>query len=150
MYKIGVYSDKHDSVRDFYRGLGVLSRLADCRVEKLELSSLLRFDHYDIIFLSSPVHSTNLSIIQYCKEQRIKLWVDFDDFIPDVQPDNAAYDFGIQPTNISNMYACIREADVVTVTTKFLAEKFQGHNKNVVVIPNAFNDFCFEMKYQPG
>lgn len=148
MLKIGVYSDKFDSVRDFYRGLGVLSRLRKCRVTKLSLESLLIFEHYDIIFLSSPIHSTNLNVIQYAKDQKIKIWVDFDDYIPDVQSDNAAYDFGIQPGNIANMFACIREADLVTVTTEFLKGKLS--NKNIHVIPNAFNDYCFKLEYKPG
>jgi hypothetical protein len=149
MLKIGVYSDKHDSVRDFYRGLGVLSRLP-CQVEKLELNDLLTFKHYDIIFLSSPIHSTNLNIIQYAKDQNIKIWTDFDDWIPDVQTDNAAYDFGSQPQNINTMLACVRESHVVTTATEYLRGKLLPHNKNVVHLPNAFNDYCFRLEYNLG
>jgi hypothetical protein len=150
MLKIGVYSDKFDSVRDFYRGLGVLSRLRKCRVTKLSLESLLIFEHYDIIFLSSPIHSTNLNVIQYAKDQGIPIWTDYDDYIPDVQTDNAAYDFGSQPGNINTMFACVRESAVVTVTTEFLRQKLLKHNKNVIVLPNAFNDYCFRLEYNLG
>jgi glycosyltransferase involved in cell wall biosynthesis len=69
------------------------------------------------------------------RKQGTKIVFDIDDYwhVPTHHRMYRTYKDGMT----DHVYWCIKNADVVTTTTEFLADKIKPYNKNVYVIPNA-------------
>lgn len=153
MKKLLYISPNPKSAVSWYRGLGVLNYLRGTEVTDGSNSeqSWNTISKYDIIFLERPCRESDVYVMNYAKMLGKKVWVDFDDLAWDV-PATHPQAFTYQSESIkNNIKMCIMGADVVTTTTQFLADKIKPMNKNVVVIPNALNDYVFKTfkKYNP-
>jgi len=97
---------------------------------------------YDIVMFLRPWTDDALTMGTYLKDLGIKLWVDHDDLLIDLPPENRMTAM-LSPRNIENFKRICELADVVTVTTPYLKDRLSGYNDNIFVIPNAHNDILF-------
>lgn len=146
-----------------YRGSGVISKLRymmdiDIITEtNINWSSL---SYSDILFVQRPWGKPFKDAIRIAKNNGLPVWVDYDDDllnVPDWNP-NRNMLYGIEKSDTpllinakmdqtnQIMFDILNMADVITVTTQFLKDKFSKWNDNVIVIPNAFNDYMFDFK----
>lgn len=144
----------HPNTQDatnYYRGMGMFNRIQQKHpgefnivdVRKLELQWDF-ITKYDIFFFQRPASIYELSIIRMCKEYGIKTWVDFDDHygdIPDSNPRKKYY----TPYTIRQIEEIAREADIITTSTKRIAEYFKQFNDNVRIIRNGIDCDTFDI-----
>jgi hypothetical protein len=98
----------------------------------------------DGAFMQRPSTEQHIQVAKMVKTQGMPIWVDYDDDLFSVPSDNPTYSMYGKPSVQKNIAELIAMADIVTVSTEDLKNKFQKKeaplNKNVVVIPNAFNN----------
>lgn len=141
----------------------LISQIAD---KSIQLQQIEEFtNRADIISLQAPGHHEAAYLIRLFKNKGKKVVVDYDDYSFDLSPTNPRYaelgtkecellgkdskplyswkngenGFDLQ-SNIdryNGFVECVKEADMVTVTTDYLASKFLPLNKNTVVLPNS-------------
>jgi hypothetical protein len=98
----------------------------------------------DAVFLQRPSMPQHVQICEMVKASRVPLWLDYDDDLFSVPVHNCTYEmYGLKSTQ-EQIAKCINMADVVTVTNAHLRERLLPLNKNIVVIPNAFEDERFD------
>lgn len=132
----------------FYRGVGPLSRLQK-DVPDLTLVFASHVDYAtlapcDVVFLQRPSKPEHLQIAALTVNQNIPLWLDFDDDLMSVTPDNPTYHQYGDPDTKKRIAKIIKMASVITVSTKFLGDQIAPLNNNVVLVPNAIDDYQFE------
>jgi len=101
----------------------------------------------DILFIERPQDSNFLEICKLAKKFGVKLWVDFDDnlfCLPDWNPGKPFFD---DKLNQQCMEESMKLSDIITVATPAIKEAYSKYNNNIKVVPNAFNDYNFKMKY---
>jgi glycosyltransferase involved in cell wall biosynthesis len=119
----------------------------------------------DIIVLQAPGHFDAAMIIKMFKLLGKKVVVDYDDYSFDLSPANPRYaDLGTKECELydksgkaiyrwkdgengfdlqdniaryNGCVECVKQADMVTVTTEYLASKFRPINPNTVILPNS-------------
>lgn len=101
--------------------------------------------------LFSTIGSTQayLSLLLAMKDKyKLPLIIDIDDDPTSVhlEPNNPAYKAYLEPGNRHSDYAqmSLQLADMVTVSTPYLYERFKYVNKNVVIVPNAIDTKLFK------
>jgi hypothetical protein len=99
----------------------------------------------DIIMLQRPYHAAAVDFCKHIKQMGTKLWLDYDDNLFCVSPENRAWPIFDDPATKTNVKNMIGLADVVSVTNEDLRQSYLPMNKNIVVIPNAFNDTIFNI-----
>jgi len=107
-----------------------------------------RIIRYDIIMVQRPFTSEDLALCRYIKECGVKLWIDHDDNLLDLNPENKYYNLYNRQEIKANIINIIKIADVLTVTTRYLKAAYKKYSKNIIVIPNAFNDDVIKRKLQ--
>lgn len=156
MVKILILTPSRTDSPSFYRSGGIapdLKKRMDIEIDIRQPDQIiLHWQNlllYDLIMLQRPYLDDMVSLMDYCKDLGIPLWVDYDDYLLGVPADNhhsATYD----PHTRENIKALLKGADIVSVSTKPLKEAFKEYNKDIRVIPNAFNDFIFKKTvFQP-
>ena len=138
----------------FYRSGGIVNNLrkqlgANFTVDVISWPDLptdwQMISNYDIIMMQRPYTSQMLDYAVHVKQMRVKLWLDFDDNLFTVAPENRAWPVFNDPNIQTYIKQLIALADVVSVTTEDLKQFYLPLNKNIVVIPNAFNDTIFRV-----
>lgn len=132
-----------DSV-SFYRGFGVLGHLRS--IMNLDCIHTTDFNWptlamFDAVYLIRPSADKERDIVDMIKINNKPLWVDYDDLVLGVPNSNMAHVFYEQDHIKENIKYILSRADVVTVSTDYLASQFNPFrppNKPCVVIPNAF------------
>lgn len=141
--KILYFSPNPDDACSFYRGIGPLVRLPDCEVvrlpDRISWSALMGGD---IGFMMRPYNEKHLSIAKLINDQ-MPLWLDFDDDLFHVPPDNPSYTTYIDPKVRNTLEEILCMASVISVTTRELAKVYGEFNPNIHVIENAYNNFAF-------
>lgn len=99
---------------------------------------------FDIVMLQRPFTKTAEQLCQYIKNMGKPLWVDYDDNLFAVNPENRTYMTYNAPDVQENIKSILKLADVVSVPLEYLRSAYGPYNKNLVVIPNAFNDDIFK------
>lgn len=137
----------------FYRARGVFPALARDNPgieffdsEKLNWEIAIRAD---IIFLQRPYTEDHVAAAKIVKDCNRALWVDFDDDLFSVPMGNPAYQHYSKEGTRKNIARVTAMADVVTVSTQQLRKKLLGLNKNIITIPNAFNDTIINWRPDP-
>ena len=104
----------------------------------------------DIVVFHRPEHPDKLKLIKYLKELGKKIVFDNDDTYKDNEQvklnkymNKERVDRGLKAIN-GVVDECIKEADLVTASTEFLAEEYRKLNPNVVVLPNCIDPFLFD------
>src|SRR5581483_9967115 len=142
-----------------YRGLGPLAELR--RRNFLQILIADDFDETsldvgDVVFMQRPYTEKHLMMAKHCKAEKKPLWIDYDDFLFGLTPDNPAFEFYGRGANQSVISQIVQIADVVTVTTTQLKDCLKtvdgSLNPNIRVIPNALPDKYLHLArpYQPG
>jgi len=104
----------------------------------------------DVIVFQRPMEKEKVEVVKLLKEAGKKVVFDNDDTY---KPNSGV------PTNMervnkkignklvdmnNNIEEFVRQSDLVTTTTEFLADEYRKLNKNVVVIPNQIDPFNYE------
>lgn len=134
----------------FWRASGVISKLrhiSDFTFTHETNVSWNTLIWSDIAFLQRPFGESFYKACIIIKNNNIPLWIDFDDYLIDVPDWNPFSKFFKNEKDKRQMIEMIEMADCITVTTEFLKTKYLKHNKNVFVVPNAFNDYIFKFDY---
>lgn len=102
------------------------------------------FQMTDIAFMQRPYSNSHVKIAKMAKENKNKLWVDYDDDLFSVPGDNPAFGIYNSEETQKNIATIIAMADVVTVSTMFLKRRLERLNENIVVVNNGINDFILD------
>ncbi len=97
----------------------------------------------DVVFMQRPFTPEHVKIADMCADSGTPLWIDYDDLLFDLPPDNPAHHTYMNQEARSRLVKIINKASIVTVTTQQLKKCLQDPvllNNNVHVIPNAFPD----------
>jgi len=134
----------------FYRSSGVIK---DLRRKSDDNITLIQWDQasinwsfvsqFDLIMFQRPFSKESLNLCGYIKQLGIKLWLDYDDNLFTLNPENPTYSLYNNPEVQKNIQGMLRLADAVSVPTEYLKQAYLEFNKNITVIPNAFNDVLF-------
>lgn len=149
--KIRLCTDYSYGACSFYRTWGAIPKLSKLN-EKIVVSGINDIDwcalsDTDILYMERPYKDEYLLAAQMAKSFNVKLWIDWDDNVLDVPPDNPTIDIFGKRHNINNIEQILKLADIVTVATGALREKYKKYNRNVHVIENAFNDYNYALNY---
>jgi len=135
----------------FYRSSGILK---DLRRKTNHKITLIQWDQaqmnwslinqFDLIMMQRPFSKESLNLSNYIKQCNIKLWIDYDDNLFAVNPENPTHALYSNPEIQKNIQGIIANADIVSVPTEYLRQVYVEFNKNIVVIPNALNDLLFQ------
>ena len=136
MIKIKVCDVAPKGACSYYRGLGVLSKLykirPDISVEYIDSMSWNKLIDCDILYLVRPVENNYIESMTAAKNFGVKVWIDFDDCLPEITADNPAYDYFTQEHIVKNMEYAIKNADIVTVSTDHIKQYFKNLNPNFI------------------
>lgn len=127
----------------FYRGMGPLAALKRenpginyIMMDKYNWATL---SSYNAIFFQRPYTKNHFAAMALCKEEGMKIWVDYDDFLLDVPTDNPTYPTYNKQDTKNNVIGCIKMADIITVSTHELKRQLEKYNKNILVLPNGLH-----------
>lgn len=131
--------NEHDAT-SFYRGWGPFGELAKTgqkpiflhRAQSLSWATL---SDKDLIVLQRPCSANDVKVLKLAQEYGVRSWVDWDDMLWGVPPDNPTHSVyhdgkGIQEIVIQ----CAMNADIVTVSTKALKQDFPPKLQEKVII----------------
>ncbi len=141
--------DKTDSC-SFYRSAGIapnLRRMSGHNIVTAQWNELnmnwALLVEFDIIMMQRPYNQAALDLCQYIKDMNKILWLDYDDNLFSIPPENKAFKTYNKPDIRKAMKSILELADIITVTTEDLRDSLMPYNSNITVIPNAFNDDLF-------
>lgn len=127
----------------FYRSMGPLSKIKGVTSEVIEKGNWLSLTNADIVYFERPWSDAHKEGIQYATAFNIPTWLDFDDDLFSIPSWNPSYKV-YEPEKIKeNIKEICKLASVITVTTEQLKTVYGQYNKNVIVVPNALNDYNF-------
>lgn len=142
--------NKTDSC-SFYRSSGIAHNLAKQSGHNIQSISWKDIEinwavitMFDLIMFQRPFNKPSLDLITYIKEMNKMVWVDFDDNLMEVPPENPMYGIYNEPENKKALVNILSIADVITVTNDDLKQAYLQFNQNIQIIPNAFNDSIFK------
>lgn len=95
---------------------------------------------YDLIMLQRPFTDLAVSFCEYAKAMSKPLWVDYDDNLFVLNPENKAFHTYNNPKTQECVKKCLEVADIVTVPNEYLRQSYMQFTPKIKVIPNAFND----------
>lgn len=140
------YSDSEHSPCSFYRSIGPLSELARRDLIEHEEGfygnddwTILR--KFDIAFFQRPMSKECLSQVAVCADLGLKVVVDLDDHGTAISPSHPVYNTWCHHYDEKTFEKVMELADLVLTSTKRLQQHYLTYNNNVLVIPNAYNDY---------
>lgn len=135
----------------FYRASGVsddLMKKTNHQIHVVQLDEAIvpwhSLDYTDIVMMQRPFSERDLKFCLKVKEEKKSIWVDYDDNLFAVNPENRTYQTYNAPDIQENVKNILKAADVVSVPTEYLKQCYSAYSKNIEVIPNAFNDGIFK------
>lgn len=141
MFRLAVNCPNKYDGTSIYRAWGVLPSIKDgIFLDKVEGPfDWAEMNNCDALFSQRPVSTEQISIIHRAKQYKKPIWIDYDDDLLGVPPDNQTYSMYSQPQALQNVQSALTMADVVTVSTEQLKRKYSTFSKNIIVIPNAID-----------
>ena len=134
----------------FYRGIGPFQKLHklnnNIQVEYIDQISWTALNDCDILFLMRPVENNYIETLNLAKNYGVKVWIDFDDLLPEIPEDNPGFSYFTQKHIVSNLEYAIKNADIVTVSTDYIKDYYKDINPDIIVIENAFNDYNYKLE----
>jgi hypothetical protein len=94
---------------------------------------------FDAVYLHRPCQQDQLTILEIAKNLNKPVMIDFDDDlfnVPHWNPHAGVYANAVLQAHIATAVA---GADVITVSTEPLLEKFQKVNRHTVLVPNSYS-----------
>ena len=105
----------------YYRSIGPLSKLKHINPKiKIQVLSNVTWNSLfetDILFLARPDSKAFVEMAEMAQDLGIPVWIDWDDNILQIPPDNPAYKHYKSKTTVESMKKCLEIADIVTVST---------------------------------
>lgn len=101
--------------------------------------------NWDIIHFNRANGKQALEAITNLKMLKKTIWLDFDDNVFELDEQHqhhGAYNDEVKSINKE----VFKLADVITVTTQYLKDILSEYNKNVIVIPNSYNEEIFPFR----
>lgn len=149
MKKVLYYSLQKDDPTAFYRTSGVLPFIKHNDFELLDISGTVDFDWQtfigaDIFILQRPFNAQHVHLIKLAKDLGLKVITDYDDNLFALDEYNPCYD--LYDSNRLNLKTCVTLSDEIWVSTPSIQQTLSKLNKNVIVIPNAHNDYVFKVE----
>lgn len=143
--------DKNDAT-SYYRATGPLGHLrknSDVQLSYHFSETIERgvLDICDVAFFQRPFADAHLQAVHKVKDNKLPIWVDYDDNLLCVPFDNDTCNVYNKPSVQKNIKEILEMADVVTVSTNFLKQQWKGFNKNIITIENGFNVSKFFKKW---
>ncbi len=144
---LGVFCPTQADATSFYRGMGPLGSLRrSYKSDHLSLAFLSEchwasIKMLDYAFMQRPFTDAHLMIAKLIKNQKIPLWIDYDDFLFDLPEDNPCFEMYNNPKTKKNIETLLGLADVVSVSTTHLAELLYGLTDKLIVIRNALDEW---------
>ena len=143
MRTLGVMCPNSTDATSLYRAIGPLGELQSAdkhlRIELMQKCDWSTLKLVDAVFMQRPFTNAHLRIAQMIKANNKPLWVDFDDDLFAVPQGNPCFETFSKPEIQKNIATVIAMADVLTVSTDALMQKFSTLNDNISVIPNAID-----------
>jgi hypothetical protein len=140
----------------FYRSAGVIKDLRTKTDHKITLAQMDQapmnwsfLTQFDLVFFQRPFTKDALNICGYLKQCGIPIWLDYDDNLFSLNPENQAYAIYNNPEIQANIKAMLQLADAVSVPTEYLRQAYNEFNKNIYIVPNAFHDAIFKRPELP-
>lgn len=134
-YRAGGIS--HDLARRTGHNI-VVANWADIEVHWQTLSE------FNVVLLQRPFTQEAAKLCDFIKTLGLRLWIDYDDNLFAVNPENDTYLLYSDPKTQAIIKQILSLADVVSVTNEYLRQTYIEYNKNIRVIPNAFNDLLIK------
>lgn len=146
MTKLVYFSADPNDSSSFYRGILPLSKVPGVQIERPTTNvTWSTIAGNDVGFMLRPTSADMVKLAGVIKSQ-MPLWVDYDDHLFAVPPENPAHAYFIESDTQENIEKICGLADIITVSTPALLDVFSplaSDVENVVVVPNAHNDFLF-------
>lgn len=131
----------------FYRSGGIAADLARQTGHKITVERWNEYEvqwqtlmQYDVLFLQRVFTDKALGMLRYAKSLGLKVWVDYDDNLMNVSPENPRFIFYSKKEIKDTIRKIILEADAISVTTLSLKQNLEHIRRDIWVIPNALND----------
>lgn len=141
-----------DSVK-FYRTVGVLpwiekgsGRSITFDFKPIQTVREIDLYHYDAILPEKYYAAPQFQFITLAKQAGCKVWIDDDDSRLDIPKGNWGRKYYLVPENRARVEKALEFADLITVTTPMLKKMYRGYNKNIHIIPNAWNDYRYSFQ----
>lgn len=102
----------------------------------------------DVCFLHRPANPTGMAIMQYAKQMGVPLWVDHDDDLLSITPDNPAYLHYTKSNSRESIEYSYKNADILTCSGKLQHKEFVEKYKrsDAVHIDTGIDDQIAELK----
>jgi len=132
---------------NFYRGAGPYKRLDGVEIIQTKEVNWNVLLGIDVVVCLRPSNTNMVGILEYVKLCKKPIIIDYDDSHLTITESNPAYDKLMNPVAQACWRKCIELADVVTVSTKAIKDEIIEifPDKEVVVIPNAADDYLFDL-----
>jgi len=143
---------KNDSCA-FYRSSGIVPDLrkklnGEHNIDMIQFGDVpldwSLFIQYDLVFMQRHFSRESFNLCKYLRQCNIKIWLDYDDNLFALNPENPTYSLYNNPDIQENIKGMLKLADAVTVPTEYLRQSYSEFSSNISVIPNAFNDRLFK------
>lgn len=150
MTNLMVFCPSRSDATSFYRGMGPLGRLRQQRSD-LNISIVDRVDWsllrmVDAVFLQRPYDAAHLQMVQLAQDMKLPIWVDYDDDLFNLPTDNPSFALYSNEAVQKNIAQICAMANIVSVSTQDLAVKLRPLNKDIRVVPNAYDDVLLDYR----
>jgi hypothetical protein len=150
LIKIKICDVAPKSACSYYRGIGPFSKLHKLNnlidVEFVENMNWNHLINCDILYLVRPVENNYIEVLKTAQDFGVKVWIDYDDCLPEIPADNPSYNYFTQEYILDNINYAIKNADIVSVSSEHIKQYFSKINPNIIVIENAFNDYNYKFE----
>lgn len=142
---IGLFIPNASDPTSYWRAVGPLSHLRRYFLPNVEFKVMPREVQWndlawlDGVFIQRPNSAKANVLCHTLEEMKIPIWMDFDDDMFNIPAGNPAFEVFANPETRQNIERLIKRANVVTVSTPALRKLYGYLNKNISVIPNAWN-----------
>lgn len=103
---------------------------------------------YDVLLCENCLTQQSAAVISIAKSYGMKVWIDIDDDKQNVPSYNAAHIVLRTKAAKELDLGAVKQADIVTVSTLAIKDVYGKFNPNIVVVPNAWNDYLFQQPAQ--
>lgn len=154
-FRLGIISLGLADAMSWYRAIGPLGELARHGMRDLEFAMLQpgvpqwsSVYQADGIFIQRAHTPEALQWTKLAKVCGLKVWADYDDDLLNLPPEHPAWHVFNQTKHWTEQI--IQVADVISVSTGALKNAYAHLNDNIVVIPNAVNDYFLKPVEKPA
>lgn len=171
VFRLGCVVPSLTDGTSFYRAAGPLQALersmnGDLRLEFGGTINWVYLRGIDALFMQRPFNNDHLRVAGFCAMQGKPLWVDYDDDLYAVPMQNPTHKMYGQKSVHNNITQILARADVVTVSTEALREKFarilerivtsgdvdypdrQRSIDKIIVLPNGYDAELFGYSFR--